>query len=106
MSPLAKVVYAISNVLIHYIPILLGLFIFASACIGYGKPPVKWYVRFSVGVVGFLLPFLGIRLLIVSKWPTTRSTSSGSLLPAKSAGENSFVSRSLDRNDFALRRMD
>jgi hypothetical protein len=67
MSPFDKVVYAISNVLIHYIPILLGLFVFASACIGYGKPPVKWYVRFSVGVVGFLLPFLGIRLLIVSK---------------------------------------
>jgi len=66
MSPLAKVVYAISNVLIHYIPILLGLFIFASACIGYGKPPVKWYVRFSVGVVRLLLLFLGIRLLIVS----------------------------------------
>jgi hypothetical protein len=66
MSPLAKVVYAISNVLIHYIPILLGLFIFASACIGYGKPPVKWYVRFSVGVVRLLLLFLGIRLLIAS----------------------------------------
>ena len=66
MSPLAKVVYAISNVLIHYIPILLGLFIFASASIGYGKPPVKWYVRFSVGVVRLLLLFLGIRLLIVS----------------------------------------
>ncbi len=59
--------YAISKVIVNYIPILLGLFMFGSAWIGYGKPPAKWYARFLVGVVGFLLLFLGIRLLVVSK---------------------------------------
>jgi ABC-type multidrug transport system permease subunit len=67
VSPFDKVVYAISKALVHYIPILLGLFIFVSACIGYGKPPAKSHVRFLVGMVGFLLLFLGVRLLIVSK---------------------------------------
>jgi hypothetical protein len=59
--------YAISKAIVNYIPVLLGLFMFASAWIGYGKPRAKWYARFLVGVVGFLLLFLGIRLLIVSK---------------------------------------
>jgi hypothetical protein len=67
MSPFDKAAYAISKALVHYTPILLGLFMFASACIGYGKPPVKWHVRSVVGALGFLLLFFGIRLLIGSK---------------------------------------
>jgi len=67
MNQFDKAMYAISKALVNYIPILLGLFMSASACVGYGKPPAKWHVRFLVGIVGFLLLFLGIRLLIVSK---------------------------------------
>ena len=67
MSPFDKAVYAMSRALVRYIPIFLSLFILVSACFGYGKPPAKWYVRFLVSVVGFLLLFLSIRLLIVSK---------------------------------------
>ncbi|MGO9084474.1 MAG: hypothetical protein ACLQBK_04545 [Candidatus Sulfotelmatobacter sp.] len=62
-----RAIYVVSKALVHYIPILLGVFMFASACIGYGKPPVKRHVRLLVGAAGFLLLFLGIRLVIVSK---------------------------------------
>jgi hypothetical protein len=67
-SPFDKAMYATSKALVNFIPILLGLFMFASACIGYGKPPARWYVRLLVGVAGFLLFFLGVPLqLIISK---------------------------------------
>jgi hypothetical protein len=59
--------YAVSKALVSYIPILLGAFMFFSACVGYGKPPVKWHIRLLVGAIGFLLLFLGVRLLFVSR---------------------------------------
>jgi hypothetical protein len=40
---------------------------FTSACIGYGKPPAKWYARLLSGVIGGFLLFLGVRLLVISK---------------------------------------
>ena len=67
MSPIDRAIYAVSKVLATYIPILLGVFMFLAACIGYGKPPVRWQLRLLVGALGFLLLFLGIRLLFVSK---------------------------------------
>jgi hypothetical protein len=59
--------YAVSKELVSYIPILLGVFMFLSACVGYGKPPVKWHIRVLVGAMECLLLILGIRLLHVSK---------------------------------------
>jgi hypothetical protein len=66
VSPVDRVIYVVSNVVVNYLPILLGAFMFLAACFGYGKPPAKWYARLLAGGIGFLLLFLGIRLLIVS----------------------------------------
>jgi hypothetical protein len=67
MSQTDRVIYLIGKALVDYIPILLGAFVFCAACVGYGKPLVKWRIRLLVGVMGFLLLFLGTRQLIFSK---------------------------------------
>ncbi|MFZ0958264.1 MAG: hypothetical protein WAN60_18115 [Candidatus Sulfotelmatobacter sp.] len=67
MSQTDRVIYLISKGLVNYMPILLGAFMFCAACVGYGKPLVKWYIRLLVGAMGFLLLFLGMRQLIFSK---------------------------------------
>jgi hypothetical protein len=41
MSPIERAIYAVCKALVTYIPILLGVFMFLSECVGYGKPPVK-----------------------------------------------------------------
>jgi len=55
------------NRVIFFLPILLGAFMFLAACIGYGKPPAKWYARLLSGGMGFVLMFCGIRALVFSK---------------------------------------
>jgi hypothetical protein len=67
MSQTDRAIDLISKALVSYIPILLGAFTFCAACVGYGKPLVKWHIRLLVGAMGFLLLFLGMRQLIFSK---------------------------------------
>src|SRR6202142_730926 len=67
VSPTDRVIYTVSRATINYIPMLMGAFLFLSACVGYGKPPVKWHIRLIVGGLGCLLLFLGLRQLIFSK---------------------------------------
>jgi hypothetical protein len=54
-------IYKVSTILL---PAFLGAYMFFSACVGYGKPPVKWYIRLLVGAIGLFLMFPGIQQLI------------------------------------------
>jgi hypothetical protein len=67
VSPIDRFIYRVSNALVNYLPILMGAVLFFSACFRHPKPPVEWHVRLFGGGLGFLLLFLGIRQLIVSK---------------------------------------
>jgi lipopolysaccharide export LptBFGC system permease protein LptF len=62
-----KLIYEAIKVGLILIPASLGAFMFISACIGYGKPPVKWPIRSVVGCVGLLLLFWGIHGALLSK---------------------------------------
>ena len=71
VGPIDRFIYLVSNALVNCLPILMGAVLFFSACFRHPKPPVKWHIRLFGGGLGFLLLFLGIRQLIVSKYPTT-----------------------------------
>jgi hypothetical protein len=53
--------------IIYVVPVLLGAFMVAAACFGYGKPPARWYARLLSGGMGSVLVFCGVRLLIFSR---------------------------------------
>ena len=64
VNPTHRVIYEICKAGIILLPAFLGAYMFFSACVGYGKPPVKWYIRLLVGAIGLLFMFPGIRQLI------------------------------------------
>ena len=67
LNPTDKLVYEAIKIGIVLIPVSLGAFMLIAACVGYGKPPVRWYVRAIVGCVGLVLIFLSIRGGMVPK---------------------------------------
>jgi hypothetical protein len=62
-----RIIYEVLKVGVVLLPMSLGAFMFFSACIGYGKPPVKRHVRFVVGCLGLLLLALSVRHATLSK---------------------------------------
>ena len=67
MNPADRLLYTICKAGINFIPVMMGTFLFASACLGYGNPPVKRHIRFLVGGAGFLLMYLAIHHSIASR---------------------------------------
>jgi hypothetical protein len=67
VSAIGRFLYAICKAVINYLPVMMGTFLFASACLGYGNPPVKRYIRLLVGGMGFLLIYVAIHRSIASR---------------------------------------
>jgi hypothetical protein len=61
------VIETVLNLIINYLPILVGAVFVFSAFFRYPKPPAKWYMRLFFGGMGVCLLYASIHRLVISK---------------------------------------